>query len=548
MVGYSNPYIAGNPVRGHSNFVGRSDILRDVLGLLRNPNANAIAIYGQRRIGKTSILFQLEQQLAETGNYLPVYFDLHDKADLSLPEILYRLAGQIGRYVDMNPPDRDKFDADGGFFHNEFLPEAVKKTKKNLILLFDEFDVLDRPYKGQVGATFLPYLRKWMARTYQVHFVLAMGRRPEDLSARMLNAFKQVPSRHVSLMDLSESLAIVRQSEHNHTLCWTEAGINRVCYWTQGHPYLTQLLCSEVWEGAYDQNPKVPPTADAKDVDRAVEATLEQGANAFQWIWNGLPPAEKVMMAAMAGTGRLTVTWEQLTEALDDNGVCLISRELRMAPETLIKWDLLRHVGNGYRFTIPLLQLWVAENRPLRRVKAELDSQEPKAENLYVDAHRKNEEGDLKGSEMLLRRALAANPDHVQARLLLGRNHLQKGNSAEAVAAMESAYAADPEAARPGLIAALLALTDTQNDEDDQWRTISRILRIAPDQPDAMKKKELIIRGWAEKALAEEDYEAALNAYEQLGDNAKAAKMKRRLRRQALTRRWSLLSRSQVAK
>ena len=548
MVGYSNPYIAGNPVRGLSHFVGRSGILRDVLRLLGNPNANAIALYGQRRIGKTSILFQLEQQLADSGKYLPVYFDLHDKADLSLPEILYRLAGQIARYMDIEAPDKAKFEADANTFHNEFLPKAIQRTQKNLILLFDEFDVLDRPYKGQVGATFLPYLRKWMAQKYQVHFVLAMGRRPEDLSASMLKAFKPVSARHVSLMDLPESLAIVRQSEHNNTLHWTEAGINRVCYWTKGHPYLTQLLCSEVWEAAYDHNPQRAPTADAKDVDLAVEATLEQGANAFQWIWNGLPPAGKVMIAAMAETGHLTITWDQLCAMLDDSGVCLISRELRMAPELLIKWDLLRHVGDGYRFSIPLLQLWVAENKPLRRVQAELDSQEPLAENLYIEAQKQFDQGNLQEAQLGLRRALAINSDHVQARLLLGRIHLQKGHAPEAVAAMESAYVADPGAARKGLIAALLALAASQNDEDEQWRTIGRILRIAPDQPEAQKRKNAIIAGWAEKALANQDYETALHAYEELGDKSGAAKMRLLLRRQSISQRLSILSRSQVAK
>lgn len=544
MVGISNPYIAGNPVRGQRHFVGRTDILIDVLRLLRNPNANAIALYGQRRIGKTSILFQLEEQLAETGSYLPVYFDLHDKADLTLPEILFRLAGQIARHVDIAPLDHEKFAQDPGYFHNGFLPEAIKKTKKNLIMLFDEFDVLDRPYKGQVGAAFLPYLRKWMAHKYQVHFVLAMGRRPEDLSVRMLSAFKQVPARHVSLMDLPESLAIVRQSEHNNTLRWTEAGINRVCYWTQGHPYLTQLLCSEVWEEAYDQGPRNIPSADAQDVDQAVEATLEQGANAFQWIWNGLPPAEKVIMAAMASTGHLTVNWEQMRSTLEDHGICLISRELRMAPEMLIKWDLLRHVGSGYRFSIPLLQLWVAENRPLRRVKADLESLEPQAENLYVGAQKQFDQGNLPEAQLRLRRALAINPDHVQARLLLGRIHLQHGHTAEAVSAMESAYAADPGAARKGLIAALLAHSAAQEDEDERWRTVSRILRIAPDQPDGLKYKQEIIAGWAEKALAEKDYETALHAYEQLGQDEKAAEMRRNLRRQSLAQRLSWLSRS----
>ena len=110
MVVLSNPYIAGNPVRGETLFVGRSDILRDVQSLLRDPNANAIALYGQRRIGKTSILFQLEEQLAESGKYLPVYFDLHDKADLSLAQILFRLAGQIARYVDVPHLELADFD------------------------------------------------------------------------------------------------------------------------------------------------------------------------------------------------------------------------------------------------------------------------------------------------------------------------------------------------------------------------------------------------------------------------------------------------------
>ena len=88
MVVLSNPYIAGNPLRGEAVFIGRMDLLREVQSLLRRPKSNAIVLYGQRRIGKTSILFELEQKLAETGQYLPVYFDLHDKSDLSLPDIL----------------------------------------------------------------------------------------------------------------------------------------------------------------------------------------------------------------------------------------------------------------------------------------------------------------------------------------------------------------------------------------------------------------------------------------------------------------------------
>ena len=39
-----NPYIAGNPVGGTPNFVGRADVLREVLRVLRHPNQNAQAV------------------------------------------------------------------------------------------------------------------------------------------------------------------------------------------------------------------------------------------------------------------------------------------------------------------------------------------------------------------------------------------------------------------------------------------------------------------------------------------------------------------------
>ncbi len=241
------------------------------------------------------------------------------------------------------------------------------------------------------------------------------------------------------------------------------------------------------------------PTADAEDVDLAIEATLEQGANAFQWIWNGLPPAEKILMAAMAGTGRLRVTKDQLDDLLNKNGICFMRGEVESALATIIRWDLLRRENGGYRFSIPLLQRWVAENRPLRRVKNELDSTEPIAENLFATAEKKYAEGDLVESELLLRRTLAINPHHVQGQLLLGRVHLGKEHPAEAVAVMESAYRSDPGAAREGLIAALLALADTQSGEDEQWQTTSRILRVEPKNSAALAKRDAILRRWADK-------------------------------------------------
>ena len=98
-----NPYIAGNPVGGSQAFVGRADVLRAVLRVLKSPGENALVLYGQRRIGKTSVLQELMARLPQEGPYQPVYFDLQDKAALPLNivlrELMQRIAGQLGLTV-----------------------------------------------------------------------------------------------------------------------------------------------------------------------------------------------------------------------------------------------------------------------------------------------------------------------------------------------------------------------------------------------------------------------------------------------------------------
>ena len=46
-------------------------------------------------------------------------------------------------------------------FRNEFLHQILSglSTDDSLVVLFDEFDVLDNRTEGQAGAVFFPYLR-----------------------------------------------------------------------------------------------------------------------------------------------------------------------------------------------------------------------------------------------------------------------------------------------------------------------------------------------------------------------------------------------------
>ena len=174
------PYRAGNPIIDPNGFFGREDIFRDVMNMLRSPHDFAIGLYGQRRIGKTSVLLQLKHRLAEEGEFTPVYFNLEAKAAKPLGDVLYDLAKEIARVTDQSPPERNQFDDNGDYFRHEFIPiSVVKAAPGGLVLLFDEFDVLEEQQgtiKNQADQTFFPYLQEWMTEFHHVKFCFAIGR------------------------------------------------------------------------------------------------------------------------------------------------------------------------------------------------------------------------------------------------------------------------------------------------------------------------------------------------------------------------------------
>ena len=455
------------------------------------------------------MLLQLNKKLLSEGRFTPVYFDLQDKADKLLPELLYELASGISTVIGQTTPDRSLFDESGDFFKAQFLPEVSKNTPEGgLVLLFDEFDVLDSPKQVKAGHSFFPYLRSWMAEIESVQFVFVIGRRPEDLSIKTLETFKAVRATRISRINRVSAEALIRQSEKENSLRWSDKAIERLWEICQGHTYFTQLLCSVIFENAQDDEPTETPEVDESNIDKAIDEALEQGANSFNWIWNGLPPAERIVVSAMAEAKDEVITQKELIKILNRSGVRLIVRQLVLAPDMLVEWELLKQVDGEYSFVVPLLKHWVAKNRPLRRVKEELDRLEPLAEGLFQTAQHYYSDNKLTEAENQVRQSLNINPNHLKSRLLLGRILLEGDRAEESAAVLEEAYKYDASAARSDLIKALLAVAENPEQEESNRISIyEQIITIDKDQPLA---KERLARILLEQRLRELEAKAKL--------------------------------------
>ena len=161
-----NPFISGEPVRREDMFFGRRDMLQKIVDTLHN---NSIMIHGERRIGKTTLLYQLNNHLwgLEDDEYwfVPLYVDLEGTEEdtffhFLMEEILHTASSLSGLTPEAKNALQDLLYYRPG--HEEYtdrefirdLRDVIKALQHygeerhpgkhlRLILLMDEMDVFN---------------------------------------------------------------------------------------------------------------------------------------------------------------------------------------------------------------------------------------------------------------------------------------------------------------------------------------------------------------------------------------------------------------------
>lgn len=558
MIG-TNPYIAGNPLSGEQGFFGRRDLLDWVVReLTTSPDTRSLILFGQRRIGKTSVLKQLERVIPRESFY-PVYFDLQYWANESLDYLLFRLAKKISDSTDISTPDKYAFDSQGHFFCQNFLPQLYNVLGGfcRPVFLFDEFDVLDPVNTGQFSETaaakaFFPFLYHWMNEDPRPAFVFSGGRHTEDLTISFNPIRKASKSKQIWVLDREDAESLVRQAEVNGTLNFTDPAVGLILDLTHCHPFLTQLLCQTIWGQAYkvlrqDDEASVisPKVIDIGEVGSATKELVESPNYALEFIWEGLSPAEKIYVAACAEISdqNNVISEDQVNNVLSDHGSRLRTREVEIAPRDLIERKVLQEVGlRQYRFTIELFSKWIHRNNPLHKVKDELDKLEPGADEVYRVGEICLDQKKWQEAIKYFRSTLDINPHHFGAQRDLGVALLELGETADAVIELEKAYQADSGDSHWPLVRALLAHAKVQyrqGDIDGALETYERVVQISPDESEAKANRLIILRQHGSAAEKLSDWNAAIDFYTKAGDFAKVAEIReKRAAHYAYSRDW----------
>lgn len=251
----ANPFVVGQWVRG-PRFYGRKGLIEEILDGPRN----SLWVLGTRRVGKTSLLKQLELLASSDGRgYLPVFWDFQGADDpgelgLTFSDALLDAEERFDE-VDIRISDLEGEDL---FSSMAKLRRLLTSRGRTLLLLCDEVEELLNLHRQDPAL--LRKLRRAMQSQEGIRSVLTSSVRLCELSEQrgdtspFLHGFS--PPVYIGGLTLEEGLALVRQDRAAPD---SRSGIGEedaveICRRCGNHPYLIQLVCKRILEtGQFDE-------------------------------------------------------------------------------------------------------------------------------------------------------------------------------------------------------------------------------------------------------------------------------------------------------
>lgn len=376
LTAFDNPYVAGNPV-APPLFVGRADIFNrigEVWSAKRVPDS--IILYGHRRMGKSSILRNLNQ--AAPPESVVVYADMAGETSFveSTPDLLLGLADKICTALQslasskgITRPDPAAYNSlsSAAREFNRFTEQTrAALNGQALILALDEFEAVERAVEaGKIGKEIYQFLR---AKTQEPWITLVLGglhtldEMSRDYQQPFYGSYENI---RVSYLAHADAWRLITNPTEDFALNYEPEAAELIIAETGGQPYLVQQVCRDALDHLNHELIDERRERDAIISLADVEAVLgldffQRGTVYFDGVWNQASDSDhRTLLRAMA---RRPEPWslpelESATQLSPD----ALSAALRWAE----RHDILRASKESliWDFHVPLMRRWVSERR-----------------------------------------------------------------------------------------------------------------------------------------------------------------------------------------
>lgn len=290
-------FTPAQPIERRERFAGRTKALGRLIGAIEDQRLHAV-IYGDRGIGKTSLLHVLAETAREAG-----YVVLYESCDAGtgFDELFRSVLAQIPQLYHGGITPADQAVEEGGTLldmaaHAMLSPRSVSEllaatAGARLILMLDEFDrATSREFRRAVAEL----IKNLSDRCARVQLVVAgVAANFAELVEHLPSIRRNVLSLELPRMGDEEIEEMIGIGEAESGLAFSAEARSRIRFMAHGYPYIATLLAHHSGLLAIDR------AADKVTLDDVILAVQELDGHIGETAWDTCPmvPASGQMSA-----------------------------------------------------------------------------------------------------------------------------------------------------------------------------------------------------------------------------------------------------------
>lgn len=378
----SNPYIVGNPIKSAKMFYGRADDFQYIKTKLEDGGKSYIIVLcGERRSGKTSILFQiLSGRLGD--NFVPILVDMQTMAGLKNElEFFEKFAQETSKSLkeEIKPGDLFKTTTESSYkAFSGFLDSIHKKySDKHIIFLIDEYEIIESKIEeGSLSENFIPFLAGTLESDKRISFIFTGSSQIEQRKGSIWQVlFGKSLFRNVSFLSRPDTERLILEPIDG-SITYDPEALNLIYTLTYGQPFYTQVVCQNIVDYV---NQKQKTHIQLEDLEVVISEILENPLPQMIYFWNSLQDDKKLILSLMAEVidkpEERTTSEHIIKESKRRKfGLDLTVKEINTTLEALFHSNYVSKSQQGFSFQLDLFRRWIKRDHAIWRVMKEVSN------------------------------------------------------------------------------------------------------------------------------------------------------------------------------
>lgn len=286
-----NPFAAtadSGPVQDEKMFYGRNEFIENIKNSVLGSSSKCVIIYGQKRSGKSSVLFHLKRQLNLSEKAFCISFSLGEIVeDLSAQTFYYKVLSEIEDSLEAIPSDRNtkpnftsptlaELREAPSIIFNDYMKKFRKECastsgweNKNLVLLIDEFTyIYTAIQKDFLSDQFMKTWKSFVEKSFFTSILIGQDIMPKFKMAYQ-NEFGIAEDKRLSYLSKEDAIKLIEEpiwdAKRNRSRYLGKA-MDLILEYTSSNPYYIQIFCARLVEYMNNQKAISVTEADVYDV------------------------------------------------------------------------------------------------------------------------------------------------------------------------------------------------------------------------------------------------------------------------------------------